>query len=344
MRIPLELFVPLLFIPLLLATPFVQAEEHEPIIVQPIIDIDLGGIIEAITTLGVDLTGEISSVPDTTRGLFNDWIDGSIIEFNDPVLAMSFFFLTTNPNPDALFNWWQSIVLIISSFYLLLFLIIGFMFLYYSINYEKRAVAKEWLKNAFLMIIAVNISFWLYKLILELSTAITQYMWIDGFGAIFQNPLSVEAGTLVLLFNSFGVGLAAITLFVRYVFLMLGVMLFPIAIFLYYIPPLKNWGSIIFNLLGVALSMQFIDTVILIATNQLAVDLAGQPGEALVPALSFLLIGIINVLMIVFATLKAVFSITENSNVLGFAVGALTGQIGSLVNALKPTAQSSGGK
>jgi len=340
---PLEMLLPFLLIPMMLAAPIVHATEHEPIIVRPIIDIDFGGIIDAITNLGVDVTGEISSVPDTTRGLFTDWVDGSIIEFNDPILAMSFLFLTTNPNPDVLFNWWQSIVLIISSFYLLLFLIIGFMFLYYSINYEKRAVAKEWLKNAFLMIIAVNVSFWLYKLILELSTAITQYMWIDGFGAIFQNPVSIEAGTLVLLFNSFGVGLAAITLFIRYVFLMLGVMLFPIAIFLFYIPPLKNWGLIIFNLLGVALSMQFIDTVILIATNQLAVDLAGQPGEAIVPALSFLLIGIINVLMIVFATLKAVFGAIENSNVLGMAVGALTGQIGSLVNALKPT-QNSGGK
>ena len=50
------------------------------------------------------------------------------------------------------------------------------------------------------MIIGVNLSFWLYKVVLELATAITQYMWISGFEQFFQDSMFSGLGAIMLFF------------------------------------------------------------------------------------------------------------------------------------------------
>jgi len=338
MHRPFEFFLPFLIAPLLLTAPYAYAQAEPPEPVQPVVNIDLQGVIDGIANLGTNLGGMITNIPDRIMEVFNDWLTFSVIEFNDPLLGLAKYLLSANPDIDPMFKWWQAVVVVISAFYLLLFLLIGFMFLYYSINAEKRAVAKEWLKNAFIMIIGVNLSFWLYKVILELATAMTQYIWIVGFENFFDGNMYAGAGPFLLMFYAIGIGLALLTLFIRYVFLLIGVMLFPIGIFLYYIPPLSNWGKMIFNLLGIMLFMQFLDVIVFVAANQVAVDLGGMEGSSMVPAFSFLLVGILNVIIIFYAVLKAAFSASENSSVLAFGFGAISGQIGGLVSALKPVA------
>ena len=338
----IELLLPILVVSLLFSTPLVHAEEdEEPIVVQPIINIDLQGVIDAITGTGNNLETNVNEVPNGIFGLFTGWFDDSLQEFDVTLLSLTGFLLATNPDPESMFDWWQSIVLIISSFYLLIFLLVGFMFMYHSINPEKRAVAKEWFKNTFLMIIGVNVSFWLYQLILELSTAITQFLWITGFENFFEESILAGAGTIHLTFYLFAIGLTLLTLFIRYLFLLLSVMIFPIGIFLYFIPPLKNWGQMIFNLIGIVLAMQFIDVIIFVTANQVMFNLAGQEGATLVPALSFFLIGLMNIALFFYAITKSVFSATENSKTISFLAGAITGQIGSLINAVKPSESDS---
>ena len=80
--------------------------------------------------------------------------------------------------------------------------------------------------------------------------------------------------------------------------------------------------------------MQFIDVILLVATGQIALSLAGEFGVEFVPALGFILMGITNSIILVYAIVKSAMSIMDNSPVLGMAVGALTGQIGSLVTAV----------
>lgn len=330
-----EICIFVLTLSLFLQAPLVQGQGNdEPPIVN--VTFDAQGIIDSVSGLGSALGNTISNVPGQVFSVFKDSFKGSVREFNDPLLSLTEFLLSANPNPDSLFNWWKSIILIISSFYLLLFLIIGFMFLFSSINQEKRVQAKEWLKNAFLMLVGVNASFVLYKLILELSTAITKFVWVTGFEQFFESNILNGASALTLIFFSFSIGLTLITLFLRYIFLLIGVVFFPIAIFLYYIPPLKNWGKIVFNLIGIALFMQFLDVIVFVAANQLALDLTGRIGAELVTPLSFLLIGILNCILIGYAVLKSAFSISENSPIIGYAFGAITGQISTLTNALKP--------
>lgn len=191
-----------------------------------------------------------------------------------------------------------------------------------------------------MMIIGVNVSFVLYKLLLETATAITQFVWITGFESFFTDSITGSAGFVLLIVTSGAVGLALITLFLRYVFLLLAVLIFPIGIFLYYTPKLQNWGKIIFNLIGMALFMQFIDVIIFVASNQLMTDFTGQAGQVLVPALSFTLVAIINILMVIYAVLKSAFSIADNAPILNLAFGAISGEVSMAVKALTAPKQA----
>ncbi len=304
------------------------------------INIDVQGIINAINGLGSGLGGTLGNIPSQVLGVFGNAFKGSLISFNDPLMQFSQTLLTSNPDPNGLYPWWQSTILVISSFYLLLFLVIGFMFLFSSLNPEKRMEAKEWLKNAFVMIVLVNLSFVLYSLILELATAITQFMWISGFQNFFDPQVFSNMGAGMLLTYGLAVLLTAVTLFIRHVFLLIGVVLFPIAIFLYFVPPLKVWGRMIFNLIGIALFTQFIDVVIFVASNQAMIQFAGNAGANSVPALAFIIIFIVNILLMVYAILKSVFSMTENSKVLGYGIGVISGQISTALAGIKVGAGS----
>ncbi|MBI2005323.1 MAG: hypothetical protein HYS80_01000 [Candidatus Aenigmarchaeota archaeon] len=93
----------------------------------------------------------------------------------------------------------------------------------------------------------------------------------------------------------------------------------------------------VFNTIGIYLFMQFIDVVIFVASNQAMIDLTGSQGISIVPALAFLIIFIVNVLLIFYAGVKAMFTITENSKVLGFAIGAMTGQITRAIGSIRTT-------
>lgn len=330
-----ELLLPIFITGLLFFSPSVHAQTTGGNSGPININIDISGIINAINGLGSGLSGTLGSIPSQVLGIFGNAFKGSLISFNDPMMQLSQALLTSNPDPSGLYPWWQSTILIISSFYLLLFLLIAFMFLFSALNPEKRLEAKEWLKNAFIMIVLVNLSFILYSLLLELATAITQFMWISGFQNFFDPNVFSNMGAGQLLLYGLAVLLTAVTLFLRHVFLLIGVVLFPIAIFLYFVPPMKVWGKMIFNLIGIALFTQFIDVVIFVASNQAMIQFAGNAGASSVPALAFILIFIMNILLMVYAVLKAVFSATENSKVLGYGIGLAAGQISTAIAGLK---------
>ena len=297
------------------------------------------GIQGTVNSTSGDLNKTTSGIPGLILGIAKDSAKQAVKSFNKPLMDFTQYLLSNNPDVEGMKGWWQSIVTVISSFYLLVFLIAGFMFLFAGIDLEKREQAKTWLKNAIKMIVGVNISFALYQIILELATAITQFMWISGFERFFGDSIFSTAGLVLLVFNAFAVVLAAITLFLRYIFLLLGVALFPLAIFLFYTPKLENWGKMIINLLGGALFMQFIDVIMFVAADKILTQMIGSPGEAFVIPLAFCLVAVINVVIIVYAILKSAFSIAENAPVLTYALGALTGQIGTLITALRPAPQ-----
>jgi len=350
MKYILELFIPLA-IGLMLFTPYMYAESSNSSDSGSSgggsynLVIDFGGVIGAVNSNANStedkleetqdfLGGAINAIPNGIYNLLTSSTRNSLKEFNTSLLTLAAILISVNPDPMSMFSLWQAIITVISCFYLLVFLIIGFKFLVGGQNIQKREEAKESLKNAVVMIIAIQLSFYFYQLGLELATAITQFLWVTGFEQFFMVATYSGAGIIMLLAMAVSVIFALITLFARYLFLLMGVVLFPIGIFLYLIPSFKTWGKIIFNFLGIVLAMQFIDVILLVATGQIAFALAGEVGVEFIPALGFVLMAITNTIILVYAIVKSAMSIMDNSPMLGMAVGALTGQIGSLVTAV----------
>ena len=347
MRHILELFIPLM-LGMMLFAPYMYAEGSDSgdsgggsynLV------IDFGGVIGAVNSNAnsteqkldhtTNILGDaIGSIPKGIFDLLTGSVRNSLHEFNASLLTLAALLISVNPDPMLMFPLWQAIITVISCFYLLVFLIVGFKFLVGGHNIQKREEAKESLKNAIIMIIAVQLSFYFYRLGLELATAITQFLWVTGFEQFFIEATYSGAGIFMLMAVSGSVISALITLFARYLFLLMGVVLFPIGIFLYLIPSAKSWGKIIFNFIGIVLAMQFVDVIILVATSQVAVSLGGTMGMEFVPALGFILIAVTNSIILVYAIVKSAMSIMDNSPMLGMAVGALSGQIGTLVTAV----------
>jgi hypothetical protein len=323
------------FFPLILVTMFVLPLAHAATgggtpapAPAPAPVIDFSGIINAITGGAQGTTNAVNNtvnaMPNALFALFTNSLKGAVSSFNSTLLSLTGVLLASNPDPQLMFGLWQAIIIIISSLYLLVFLIVAFSFLMAGANIQKRENAKEWLKKAITMVICVNLSFIVYQFILELSSAITLFMWDTGFAQYFQPSIFSSLGLINLAVYSGVILITLVTLFVRFLFLLAGVALFPIGIFLYLTPKLEEYGKLIFSFLGMILAMQFVDVIILIASNQIGLQMAGQAGAAFIPALGFLVVAIANIFMMTHAIMKSANKIADSSPVFAMAMNTVT--------------------
>ena len=194
---------------------------------------------------------------------------------NAPVqpLITSFETLLSSSLPLAPFaSFWSIIVYVLSFFYIFLFLYAGVQFMVSGYDAQKRAHAKESLKNALFLLILVQSSFYIYSLLVDINAYLTQGMlqllsdrfflvadlgWDAGFEVIFVLLYMVQLLLGVLL------------LLLRFFLVTLGVVWFPIGIFLYFVPPLREYGKAIIHFFLGIIFVPFILTFIFIIGDKL---------------------------------------------------------------------------
>lgn len=166
---------------------------------------------------------------------------------------------------------------IISFFYIFLFLYVGYVFLTSNSNPIKRSHAKDMLRNIFLMIVLIQGSYYIYGLLIDLSTILNSviYSFIDStFFLITADNITnialefVYASTYVIV-----IFITLLMLVLRYILVSFGVVLFPFAIFCYFIPPLKGYGRFMINALLIFIFITFIDLLIILGGSMM-VDIA----------------------------------------------------------------------
>jgi len=322
-----EVCVPFLFL-MFLGRAFALNEPMPP----PIVNIDLGIISEAINQMFTGLTQSLTELPAAVVNQFLASLQSLTANFLTTLLLIAKEFITTNPDIAPMFPLWQTIVYIISLFYLILFLIVGFFFLFSSIDAEKRTSAKKWFKSTIIMIAAVGASFQLYEIFLAIGAGVATYLWASEFEVLFQAS-ELTALNLILLTVYSGAVLAAfITLFIRHLFLVMGAAIFPIALFFYFIEPLKPWGKMLLEILFAAVLMQIIDVIIFIGSQIVWEQFIGLPDIAgWAPTMAFGLVAIINTIIIAFAVIKASKTVTQQlPEVVAVAKMAGTAAIGAI--------------
>ncbi|MCX6741663.1 MAG: hypothetical protein NTX24_00610 [Candidatus Pacearchaeota archaeon] len=187
-----------------------------------------------------------------------DWIHSLMVE---PV------------NPSLFSGIWSIITYILSLFYGLILIFIGFKFLFSGYSPEQRDSAKKSLRDIILMIVLIQSSYILYCAGLELSGALTGAIFkmidpdfflftISGIPNIFLQFI-LEIPYIINMI------LTLVLLALRYILVICGVALFPIGIFCYLIEPLQSYGKLILNILLVVAIIPFFYAIIFLASSML---------------------------------------------------------------------------
>jgi hypothetical protein len=248
-----------------------------------------------------------------------DYFIEKIVEFmfaivegaTKPFLSLTEKLLKSEVSITPFQSLWRSLAYAVSLFYGLILLYAGLQFITSGNDPAKRTNAKTWLKNVVVMIVLVQASYYLYQLMMQLSaaltTAILKKCWVSFFTItydVFSN-LSLE-----YMFVTLYIAILLITILllaIRYIFASIGVVLAPIGIFFCFIPPLKSYGKLIINSLGIMAFIPFIDAIIILASSQLLFTSVFSGIQILVKIVAFLIIDFSTIILFRLAVTKSAF-------------------------------------
>ncbi len=226
-------------------------------------------LASSIDSLADSIGSLVGSIPEKLFDYFIYLINAPLL----PLLGIVKSLLTAEVSIDLFFQLWSVVRYIISFFYIFLFLYAGFVFLTSNANPIKRVHAKEMLKDTLLMIVLVQGSFYIYESVICLGSMLSNgilsmidpqffLLTVDNFSNVALEFVFAFAYGMTLFLTS-------MMLVIRYILVSVGVALFPIGLFFYFIPPLKGYGRLIINALGICIFITFFDLLIILACSMI---------------------------------------------------------------------------
>ncbi len=190
-----------------------------------------------------------------------------------PLLDLTRSLITEPIELSAFASLWAIILYILSIFYGLLMFYSGFNFIISGYDSAKRAKAKEWFMNIFIMIVLIQASYFLYSLFIDIGSYLTIGMMdlVDPNFFLLTADNMVNIGLQFFFVLLYVIVLIFTTLFLtlRYLIVASGVVFVPIGIFLYFIPPVREYGKLILNFLAICIFITLIDSLIILISSQL---------------------------------------------------------------------------
>ncbi len=258
------------------------------------------------------LTNLATCLPEKLFEYFAQMLNAPI----QPLLNMINHLLTQPVNINMFHSFWAIIVYIISMFYGLFFLFAGFQLMISGYDASKRENAKEWLRNVVLMILFVQSSFLIYDLIIQVGSMLTSGVMnlIDPsfFLMTIDNIVNFGLQISLLLPYILILLITALLLGLRYLTVAIGVVLFPFALFFYFIPPLRSYGKMILNVLLVCVFVTFFDAIMLFGASLLLDVGVFSSFKIVLASVAFLSINLLMTFLVIFAGLKAVFGVLNS--------------------------------
>ena len=239
-----------------------------------------------------------------------------------PLLDLTKSLLVEPIRIDTIVPVWAIIIYIISLFYGILILYSGFNFMISGYDAVKRAKAKQWFQNIFVMIVLVQCSYFLYYLCVDISSLMTAGVinLVDEnfFLLTADNITNIGLQFFFGIFYLFAILISVLLLTLRYLFVLAGLVFFPIGIFLYFIPATHEYGKFIFNSLGVYLLVPFFDGLIFLICSRMLEIPAFENFKILVMISAFSIVNFLMFYLIIFSLIKsAIKANSENIKVIG---------------------------
>ncbi|HLC73886.1 MAG TPA: hypothetical protein VJH20_04600 [Candidatus Nanoarchaeia archaeon] len=224
--------------------------------------------------------------------------------------------LTESVNIQVFGGLWSVIIYIISLFFGIFLIIAGFNFIISGYNAAKREKAKSWLANIILMIIFVQASYFIYKVLIDINNNLTKGIFSlinpTFFSLTFNNFGDIGLQLILIIPYLIILVITALLLGLRYLLVSIGVVLFPIALFLYFIPPLKDYGKMLLSLLLIIIFVTFFDVIILLGASILTNTQSLSNIRIILVISAFLTINLFMLFLIIFSFLKAAFSVMNS--------------------------------
>ena len=246
------------------------------------------------------------------ENFFSSLVSGFVYSAQE-FLENSLNFIVTGPNLDSFCTPYTQVMSVLESLYTLALMGIGAYYIATAADPEKRAKAKLWIQNVLYLIITLAFSFSIFGMIVELN----QYITTSIYNASFSDLLNIQVVFSSLVFAtvlSFNFLIAAaltfMTLLTRYLMIPFLLLLFPIAIFLYFLPFTREWGLFLLKFTVIIIFMTSIDAVLILGLSYLFnsgdPNLAGGFVQGMALILGFGLIGFVNVLIYLIAVFSLV--------------------------------------
>ncbi len=246
-----------------------------------------------------------------------------------PLLNAVYSLLTQPVSIDLFSGIWSIIVYILSLFYGILLMYIGFKFIISGHSVEKRERAKSDLANTLIMIVLVQASFYLYSLINQIVASVTTVIlnMIDKsfFLLTIDNVTNIGLELVLLIPYLASIVITLILLTLRYVIVSSGVILFAVGIFCYFFEPLKHYGKLILNFLLSTMAVTFFYAVIFLASSMLLEIAIFENFKILVMIGAFTLINVATIIIAFFVIVKAATKVAEPIIKVVSVVGAIAG-------------------
>jgi len=231
-----------------------------------------------------------------------------------PLLNLTKSLLTEPVNLSLFSPLWAIILYVISLFYGILMLYSGFNFMFSGYDAVKRAKAKEWFMNIFIMIVLIQASYFIYELVLDIESLLTAGVinLIDDtfFMITADNIVNIGLQFFFATFYVLILLLAVLFLTIRYIIVAVGVVFVPIGIFCYFIPPLNSYGRLIFNFLGVCIFTTFFDALIFLVCSQLIQIELFESFKILVMISAFSIANLLMLYLMFFSAIKSAMKTT----------------------------------
>lgn len=225
-----------------------------------------------------------------------------------PLLTIVKNLMDAQVSLDLFVSLWAIIVYMLSMFYAFLIIYAGFTFIISGYDPRKREYSKEWLRNILIMIVLVQASFFIYQLFVDLAGVMTGttltlvannffYLTIDNLNNIGLEIVLSGAYIITLL-------ITALVLVIRYCVVAIGVVLFPLAIFCYFVQPLRSYGLFLLNFVGIAVFVTFLDAVLLVGFSMLTQIPLFANIKIIVMIAAFALINVMMLFLMFFSVVK----------------------------------------
>jgi hypothetical protein len=267
--------------------------------------------VRSVSAMECSITNLASCISESFFNFLLNLLNAPI----QPILTLVYNLLTEPVNINLFLEIWSIIVYILSSFYGLILIYVGFKFMFAGHSPEEREKAKSSLAKTLIMISLVQASFYLYGLVIEvvsaLSSVILNLMPPDFFLLTIDNITNMGLQFIFLVPYLIAVLATLIHLVIRYMIVSFGVIFFAIGIFFYFIDPLNSYGRLIINFLFATISLTLFYSIIFLASSKLLVIPIFEHTKILVMIGAFNIANSLTLIAVLFIIIKSAISISS---------------------------------